>query len=90
MTEMCFTVRVGAYEWATLMHNGGDYALSQGRYQLAEQMLHKARNTLDGLLGAEHPLTTHIVFLVMFASLEERLEWCNAVRGTLCRAIYIG
>ncbi|EAQ84027.1 hypothetical protein CHGG_10431 [Chaetomium globosum CBS 148.51] len=43
--------------WATLLHNGGWYAWSQGRYEVAEQMLGKARNVRKKKLGAENMAT---------------------------------
>ncbi|EAQ88760.1 hypothetical protein CHGG_05379 [Chaetomium globosum CBS 148.51] len=43
--------------WATLLHNGGWYAWSQGRYEVAEQMLGKARNVRKKKLGAENLAT---------------------------------
>lgn len=32
--------------WATLLHNGGWYAWSQGRYEVAQQMVEKAKEVL--------------------------------------------
>ncbi|KAL2147917.1 hypothetical protein VTI28DRAFT_3395 [Corynascus sepedonium] len=37
--------------WATLLHNGGWYAWSQGRYDIAQQMLDMARKTRETRLG---------------------------------------
>jgi tetratricopeptide (TPR) repeat protein len=43
--------------WATLFHNGGWYAWSQGRYEVAQQMLGKARKVREKRLGKENVAT---------------------------------
>ena len=43
--------------WATLLHNGGWYAWSQGRYDAAQQMLGKAREVREKRLGNKNMAT---------------------------------
>ncbi|KAK4451328.1 kinesin light chain [Podospora aff. communis PSN243] len=44
-------------EWATLLHNGGWYAWSQGRYEVAQQMVGKAMKVREKKLGREDVAT---------------------------------
>lgn len=46
--------------WATLLHNGGWYARSQGRYSFAERMLRKARRAHEQKLGGRCNFSKHI------------------------------
>ncbi len=41
----------GQRKWATLLHKGGWYALSHGRYDIAEQMAGKAQRARKKILG---------------------------------------
>ncbi|KAK4640934.1 hypothetical protein QC761_0097040 [Podospora bellae-mahoneyi] len=43
--------------WATLLHNGGWFAWSQGRYEVAQQMAGKARRAREKRLGKEDAAT---------------------------------
>ncbi|KAK4237153.1 kinesin light chain [Achaetomium macrosporum] len=54
-----------AETWAKLLHNGGWYAWSQGRYDIAEQMLGKAEKTCEKMLGKENFAT--LSCMLMFA-----------------------
>ncbi|KAK4183100.1 kinesin light chain, partial [Podospora australis] len=46
-----------AVRWAKLLHNGGRYAWSQGRYEVAQQMVGKARRVRGKRLGEEDVAT---------------------------------
>ncbi|KAK4182012.1 hypothetical protein QBC35DRAFT_536746, partial [Podospora australis] len=46
-----------AERWATLLHNGGWYARTQGRYDVAEQMAAKARGVREKKLGKRDLMT---------------------------------
>ncbi|KAK3376527.1 hypothetical protein B0T24DRAFT_648420 [Lasiosphaeria ovina] len=43
--------------WATLLHNGGWYAWSQGRYEVSQHMLGKAREVREKRLGKKDVVT---------------------------------
>ncbi|KAK4660693.1 hypothetical protein QC762_0021600 [Podospora pseudocomata] len=43
--------------WATLLYNGGWFAWSQGRYEVAQQMVGKARRAFEKRLGKEDAAT---------------------------------
>ncbi|KAK4243178.1 kinesin light chain, partial [Corynascus novoguineensis] len=45
--------------WAALLHKGGWYAWSQGRYSVAQQMLGKAKKVQEKRLGKEDMTTLH-------------------------------
>ena len=63
--------------WATLLHNGGWYAWSQGRYDVARQMLRKARKVREKRLGKEDIAT--LASTSMFALvLSDRGRWEEA------------
>ena len=63
--------------WATLLHNGGWYAWSQGRYDIAQQMLGKARKVREKKLGAEDMAT--LASISVFALVQEdRGRWEEA------------
>ena len=63
--------------WATLLHNGGWYAWSQGRYEVAEEMLGKARNVRKKKLGAENMAT--LASISLFALVQsDRGQWKEA------------
>jgi hypothetical protein len=49
--------------WAALLHNGGWYAWSQGRYEVAQQMLGKAREIRERELGPEDMTTLESISL---------------------------
>ena len=61
-------------KWAMLLHNGGWYAWSQGRYEVAEQMLGKARNVRKKKLGADDMAT--LASTSLFALVQgDRGQW---------------
>ncbi|KAK3687150.1 P-loop containing nucleoside triphosphate hydrolase protein [Podospora appendiculata] len=63
--------------WAILLHNGGCYAWSQGRYDVAQQMLGKARKVREKKLGNEDLATlasTSVFALVLL----DRGQWEEA------------
>ncbi|KAK3394969.1 P-loop containing nucleoside triphosphate hydrolase protein [Podospora didyma] len=63
--------------WAALLYNGGWYAWSQGRYEVAEQMLSKARIVREKRLGKEDVST--LASIIIFAQvLRERGRWEEA------------
>ncbi len=43
--------------WATLLHNGGWYARAQGRYDMAERMVDKAKRSREKRVGREDRMT---------------------------------
>ncbi|KAM7209901.1 kinesin light chain, partial [Rhypophila decipiens] len=49
--------------WSRLLNNGGWYAWSQGRYDIAEQMLSKARKAREKELGREDMATLETISL---------------------------
>ncbi|KAK3898337.1 hypothetical protein C8A05DRAFT_47313 [Staphylotrichum tortipilum] len=66
-----------AETWATLLHNGGWYAWSQGRYVVAQQMLGKARKVREKKLGAEDVATLASIYI--FAMVQKgRGRWEEA------------
>ncbi len=67
----------GQDKWATLLYNGGWYALSQGRYDVAEQMADKARKAREKRLGMEDPATLASTSLVAEV-IKERGRWTEA------------
>ncbi|KAK4186675.1 kinesin light chain, partial [Podospora australis] len=63
--------------WATLLHNGGWYAWSQGRYDVAEQMADKAREVREKQLGKRDLMT--LASTTLFGMiLEDRGQWEEA------------
>ncbi|KAK3368303.1 P-loop containing nucleoside triphosphate hydrolase protein [Podospora didyma] len=63
--------------WATLLYNGGWYARSQGIYEIAQQMLAKARKVREKRLGEEDVAT--LASITMFALvLLNRGRWDEA------------
>ncbi|KAK4129022.1 hypothetical protein N657DRAFT_652545 [Parathielavia appendiculata] len=63
--------------WARLLHNGGWYAWTQGRYEVAHQMLGKARKVRDKKLGADSVATS--ASMSMFALVQrDRGRWEEA------------
>ncbi len=63
--------------WATLLHNGGWYAWSQGQYEIAQRMLGKARKVLETRLGTGDVAT--LASVSMFAIvLSSRGRWEEA------------
>ncbi|KAB5515657.1 hypothetical protein GE09DRAFT_1179411 [Coniochaeta sp. 2T2.1] len=63
--------------WATLLHNGGWYAWSQGRYEVAQQMLGKARRVREKRLGAADVTTLATISMVARVLLD-RGRWEDA------------
>ncbi|KAK4232927.1 kinesin light chain, partial [Achaetomium macrosporum] len=66
-----------AETWATLLHNGGWYAWSQGRYDVAQQITGKARKVREKKLGKEDDATlasTSVFALVLL----DRGRWSEA------------
>ncbi|KAK4443047.1 kinesin light chain [Podospora aff. communis PSN243] len=63
--------------WAALLHNGGWYAWSQGRYEVAQQMVGKARKVRQKRLGREDDATlaTTSIFALV---LNDRGQWGEA------------
>ncbi|KAK4446467.1 kinesin light chain [Podospora aff. communis PSN243] len=63
--------------WAKLLHNGGWYAWLQGRYEVAQQMVGKARKVREKRLGREDYTT--LATTSMFALvLKDRGQWGEA------------
>ncbi|KAK4451207.1 kinesin light chain [Podospora aff. communis PSN243] len=63
--------------WATLLHNGGWYAWSQGRYDVAQQMVGKAKKVREKKLGREDVAT--LVTTSIFALVQkDRGQWEEA------------
>ncbi len=63
--------------WATLLHNGGSYARSQGRFELAQQMSGKAREVREKRLGNKNRAT--LSSMTLFAGvLLDRGQWEDA------------
>ncbi|KAK5651026.1 hypothetical protein OQA88_1805, partial [Cercophora sp. LCS_1] len=63
--------------WAKLLHNGGWYAWSQGRYNVAQQMVSKARKVREKKLGKEDVATlasTSVFSLILL----DRGRWGEA------------
>jgi tetratricopeptide (TPR) repeat protein len=64
-------------KWAALLYNGGWYAWSQGRYDVAQQMLGKAKKACEKRLGKENIAT--LASISMFAIvLSDRGRWEEA------------
>ena len=63
--------------WATLLHNGGWYAWSQGRYEVAQEMLGKARKVRETRLGKEDVATQASVSIFAMV-LSSRGRWEEA------------
>ena len=63
--------------WATLLYNGGWYARSQGKYDIAERMLYKARRTREMRLGKEDGATLASTSLFALVLLDRGL-WGKA------------
>ncbi|KAJ4290127.1 hypothetical protein N0V88_006634 [Collariella sp. IMI 366227] len=64
-------------KWARLLHNGGWYAWSQGRYVVAQEMLGKARKVCEKKLGREDMAT--LASISMFAMVQkDRGRWEEA------------
>ncbi|KAK4182110.1 hypothetical protein QBC35DRAFT_536685 [Podospora australis] len=66
-----------AERWATLLHNGGWYAWSQGRYDIAEQMADKAREVREKKLGKGDLVTLASIELFGLI-LKDRGRWEEA------------
>ncbi|KAK3357871.1 hypothetical protein B0T25DRAFT_517237 [Lasiosphaeria hispida] len=66
-----------AEEWATLMHNGGWYAWSQGWYEVAERMVGKARKTREKRLGSEDEASLQSISLFALV-IKARGRWKEA------------
>ncbi|KAK4032308.1 kinesin light chain [Parachaetomium inaequale] len=63
--------------WATLLHNGGWYASSQGKYDIAQQMVGKAREVRQRRCGRED--VTTLASISLFASvLVDQGKWREA------------
>jgi tetratricopeptide (TPR) repeat protein len=66
-----------AETWATLLHNAGWYAKSQGRHDVAQQMAYKSWEVRNRKLGKEHEVTQESI--ILFASiLSARGRWEEA------------
>ncbi|KAK4149742.1 P-loop containing nucleoside triphosphate hydrolase protein [Chaetomidium leptoderma] len=63
--------------WAMLLHNGGWYAWSQGRYELAQQMLRKAKKAREKKLGKED-IATLASISIFAVVLLDRGRWKEA------------
>ncbi|KAK4660766.1 hypothetical protein QC762_0022340 [Podospora pseudocomata] len=63
--------------WATLLYNGGWFAWSQGRYEVAQQMVGKARRARDKRLGKEDAATLASMSLFALVLLD-RGQWEEA------------
>ncbi|KAK3364216.1 P-loop containing nucleoside triphosphate hydrolase protein, partial [Lasiosphaeria hispida] len=63
--------------WATLLHNGGWYAWSQGRYDIAQQMVGKAREVRQRRFGREDVATLASISLFALVLLN-RGKWKEA------------
>ncbi|KAK4159493.1 kinesin light chain [Cladorrhinum sp. PSN259] len=66
-----------AERWAKLLHNGGVYAWSQGRYEVAQQMVGKARRVREKRLGKEDEATLNSMSLFSMV-LSDRGRWEEA------------
>ena len=66
-----------AKRWATLLHNGGWYAWSQGRYDVAQRMVEKARKVREKRLEKEDVATLASISLLA-AVLSDRGRWEEA------------
>ncbi|KXX76355.1 Kinesin light chain [Madurella mycetomatis] len=66
-----------AERWATLLHNGGWYAWSQGRYNIAQQMLDEARKTREKRLGRKD-IATLTSTSMLATVLRDRGRWEEA------------
>ncbi|KAK0617248.1 hypothetical protein B0T14DRAFT_262902 [Immersiella caudata] len=68
-----------AETWAKLLHNGGWYAWSQGRYEVAQQMVGKAMKVREKRLGKEDLAT--LASTSVFALVQrDRGRWSDAER----------
>ncbi|KAK4237112.1 kinesin light chain [Achaetomium macrosporum] len=65
--------------WATLLYNGGGYAWLQGRYDVAQRMLGKARKAREKVLGEEDAATLASISLFAMVLLD-RGQWEEAER----------
>ncbi|KAK4674582.1 hypothetical protein QC763_0025790 [Podospora pseudopauciseta] len=63
--------------WATLLYNGGWFAWSQGRYEVAQQMVGKARRAREKRLGKEDAATQASISLFALVLLD-RGQWEEA------------
>ncbi|PCD20337.1 hypothetical protein AU210_016204 [Fusarium oxysporum f. sp. radicis-cucumerinum] len=63
--------------WSSLLHNGGRYAWSQGRYNVAEQMLSRGRRTREKLLGKDHEATLASISLLALVYSDQG-RWADA------------
>ncbi|KAI5460636.1 hypothetical protein BGZ63DRAFT_425133 [Mariannaea sp. PMI_226] len=64
-------------DWATLLHNGGWYAWSQGMYDTAGQMLHMALQTREKVLGREDMATLASMSLLATV-MKDQGQWKEA------------
>ncbi|KAK0652399.1 P-loop containing nucleoside triphosphate hydrolase protein [Cercophora newfieldiana] len=69
--------KVTAEAWATLLHNGGWYAWSQGRYDIAQQMLDEAMKVRGRKLGKED-MATLASTLIFALVLKDGGQWKEA------------
>ncbi|KAK4683078.1 hypothetical protein QC764_0025720 [Podospora pseudoanserina] len=63
--------------WATLLYNGGWFAWSQGKYEVAQQMVGKARRAREKRLGKEDAATQASISLFALVLLD-RGQWEEA------------
>ncbi|KAK4656406.1 LOW QUALITY PROTEIN: hypothetical protein QC762_0060060 [Podospora pseudocomata] len=63
--------------WATLLYNGGWFAWSQGRYEVAQRMVGKARRARENRLGKEDTASLHSMSLFALVLLD-RGQWEEA------------
>ena len=71
--------------WAALLHNGGWYAWSQGRYDIAQQMLCKAKKACEKKLGKENVAT--LASMSMFALILSDRGRCEEAEKLLVQVI---
>ncbi|KAK5651031.1 hypothetical protein OQA88_1504 [Cercophora sp. LCS_1] len=72
-----YRLKKDTLEWATLLHNGGWYAWSQGRYEVAQQMVRKARKVREEKLGRDDVAT--LASILVFALVQkDRGRWSEA------------
>ncbi|KAK4148826.1 kinesin light chain [Chaetomidium leptoderma] len=62
-----------AVKWAILLYNGGWYAWSQGRYNVAQQMLDKARKVLEKRLREDNMATLACISMLALVLLDRGL-----------------
>ncbi|KAI7768306.1 hypothetical protein LZL87_013926 [Fusarium oxysporum] len=73
--------------WSGLLYNGGWYALLQGRYSVAEQMVSKATGALQKILGDKHEKTLDsILLLASVYSSQGRLDEAEKLEAQIVEA----